>query len=234
MRCELTPIACSPPTPSPTRTPSPLPPPSQLARLAAEKKEAAAKAKAKVAEEKKAAADAKKENSDKPNSKKNGRNHPPYVEMIIQALGAIKDRKGSSAPAISKYIEANWEVNEAKFKANINTALKVAVKSGKIDRNKSSYKLSAKTVKDIANKRRKKKAKATSKKKKEKKAAKAKVRERGPFSSSHLHLTSVPSPLRPSSPWPHALAPYSRPHLNRIFLFLFSHLISSGQEDAEA
>ena len=46
-----------------------------------------------MAEEKKAAAEAKKENGDKPSRSKNGRNHPPYVEMIIQALSAIKDRK---------------------------------------------------------------------------------------------------------------------------------------------
>jgi histone H1/5 len=36
--------------------------------------------------------------------------HPPYLEMVTQAVIALKERKGSSRQAILKYILANFQV----------------------------------------------------------------------------------------------------------------------------
>ena len=36
--------------------------------------------------------------------------HPKYSEMIKQALGALKERGGSSRQAVLKYIMANFNV----------------------------------------------------------------------------------------------------------------------------
>ena len=34
--------------------------------------------------------------------------HPPYVDMAVAAIAALKERKGSSKIAIGKYITANY------------------------------------------------------------------------------------------------------------------------------
>ena len=39
-----------------------------------------------------------------------GSAHPPYLEMVTQAVIALKERKGSSRQAILKYILANFQV----------------------------------------------------------------------------------------------------------------------------
>ena len=51
--------------------------------------------------------------------------HPTYLEMIKAAITALKDRKGSSRQAISKYIGANYKVG-----ANSDVHLKMALKRG--------------------------------------------------------------------------------------------------------
>ncbi len=33
--------------------------------------------------------------------------HPPYITMIAEAITALKERDGSSLPAIKKYIESH-------------------------------------------------------------------------------------------------------------------------------
>ena len=35
--------------------------------------------------------------------------HPPYEQMVKAALVALKDRTGSSAQAIAKYMKANFK-----------------------------------------------------------------------------------------------------------------------------
>ena len=65
---------------------------------------------AKKAEKKKAAA-------------KKPADHPKYSEMIIAAVTALKDRKGTSKQAIVKYIAANYKVGD-----NVNTHVKAALK----------------------------------------------------------------------------------------------------------
>ena len=56
--------------------------------------------------------------------------HPPCSEMIAAALGALKERGGSSAQKIRAYIAANYKVDIAKLKTFINRALKSGVAKG--------------------------------------------------------------------------------------------------------
>jgi histone H1/5 len=38
--------------------------------------------------------------------------HPKYSEMVVAAIAALKERKGSSRQAILKYIQANYKVGD--------------------------------------------------------------------------------------------------------------------------
>ena len=51
--------------------------------------------------------------------------HPKYSEMIAAAVGALKERSGSSRQAIAKYIAANYKVGD-----NAGTHIKLALKKG--------------------------------------------------------------------------------------------------------
>lgn len=51
--------------------------------------------------------------------------HPTYLEMIVAAIGALKERNGSSRQAISKYIKAHYKVGD-----NADTCIKMALKRG--------------------------------------------------------------------------------------------------------
>jgi histone H1/5 len=51
--------------------------------------------------------------------------HPPYKEMIKEALLALKDRNGSSRPGLKKYIKANYKGTDGpQFDRLFNLALK--------------------------------------------------------------------------------------------------------------
>ena len=57
--------------------------------------------------------------------------HPKYVDMIVAAITALKERSGSSRQAILKYIVANYKVGEAARAGKLlNAALKKAVAGG--------------------------------------------------------------------------------------------------------
>ena len=58
-------------------------------------------------------------------SKKKPADHPKYGEMIATAIGALKERTGSSRQAIQKYVTANFKVGDAAA-----THLKLALKRG--------------------------------------------------------------------------------------------------------
>ena len=51
--------------------------------------------------------------------------HPKYIEMIVAAITALKERNGSSRQAIVKYISANYKVGD-----NANVHIKMALKRG--------------------------------------------------------------------------------------------------------
>merc|ERR1712008_497459 len=52
--------------------------------------------------------------------------HPPYANMIVAAIKALKDKKGSSRQAILKYVVANNKVADAdKAAVRVKLALKL-------------------------------------------------------------------------------------------------------------
>jgi len=144
------------------------PPAKAPAKVAAK---AGAKAAGKVAA--KAGVKAKKER--KPAKAKTASSHPTYSVMITAAVGALKDRTGSSRQAILKYICANYKVDDKKAATQTRLALKRMTAGGELkmakDKGKGAgcYKLasSEKADKPATTKKAKKPAK------KEKKPAKA-------------------------------------------------------------
>merc|ERR1711976_656571 len=56
--------------------------------------------------------------------------HPPTSVMVVAAIKALKERGGSSLPAIKKYIAANYKVDVAKLAPFIKKALKSGVEKG--------------------------------------------------------------------------------------------------------
>uniref|UniRef100_A0A7S2Y1F8 H15 domain-containing protein n=1 Tax=Fibrocapsa japonica TaxID=94617 RepID=A0A7S2Y1F8_9STRA len=103
---------------------------------------------------------------------------PSYYDMAKAAILALKDRTGSSLPAIKAYITANYP--SVKFLPHaLRAALKKAVEAGKLIKVKASYKLSAdeKKPKKVAKKKvvKKKAPKKPKKKVVKKKAPKKKA-----------------------------------------------------------
>ena len=97
--------------------------------------------------------------------------HPKYEDMVKAAILALKDRNGSSVPAIAKYLAANYKLPD-NFKKILSTQLKNLVKSGKLLKVKASYKL-GEALKKVPKKPKKKAAPKKKKAaKKPKKAAK--------------------------------------------------------------
>ncbi len=66
--------------------------------------------------------------SKKPATKKPAE-HPKYIDMIITAIRALKERSGSSRQAIIKYIKANNKVGD-NAEVHVKLALKRGVSSG--------------------------------------------------------------------------------------------------------
>ncbi|XP_033097509.1 histone H1.1, embryonic-like [Anneissia japonica] len=104
--------------------------------------------------------------------------HPTYIDMITAAIGALKERNGSSRQAIAKYILANYKVDATSMKTHLRMALKRGVDNKKLVQPKGtgasgSFKLNQAAAKaDAAAKAKKEKAKKKAAADKEKKAAK--------------------------------------------------------------
>jgi hypothetical protein len=78
--------------------------------------------------------------SDKPAKKsapKKPADHPKYIEMVQAAIGALKERNGSSRQAIVKFIKANYKVSDA-CDTHIKLALKKGVASGALTQPKGT------------------------------------------------------------------------------------------------
>merc|ERR1712066_274403 len=75
------------------------------------------------------AADAKTKKAAKP---KAPAAHPEYSVMIAAAIGALKDRTGSSRQAILKYICANYKVDAKKAATQLRLSLKRGVAAGSL------------------------------------------------------------------------------------------------------
>ena len=115
--------------------------------------------------------------------------HPPTAVMVVAAVKALKERNGSSLPAIKKYIAANYKVDVAKLAPFIKKALKSLTEKGKLTQTKGkgasgSFKLAAAAKaekKPKAKKPKTPKKKASPKKKAAaKKPAKAKTPKKKP------------------------------------------------------
>ena len=63
--------------------------------------------------------------------------HPKYIEMIVAAVLALKERNGSSRQAIIKYIKANYKVGETSD-THVKLALKRGVTSGTLSQTKGT------------------------------------------------------------------------------------------------
>lgn len=108
--------------------------------------------------------------------------HPKYVEMVRQAIEALKERSGSSRIAILKYIKANFKGlgNDASVNAHLKAALKAGVKNDSLKQTKGtgasgSFRIGKVEKPKVAKKPKvaeKTKAKTTPKKPKAKKTAK--------------------------------------------------------------
>lgn len=114
--------------------------------------------------------------------KKPAASHPSTSVMVLSAIKELKEKKGSSLPAIKKYLAANYKVDPAKLAPFIRKFLKAAVANKTIVQTKGSgasghFKLAAaeaKPKKKVAPKKKPvaKKAKAPSTPKRKKPAAK--------------------------------------------------------------
>ena len=121
---------------------------------------------------KKAAAKAKK--PAKPST------HPKFSEMIVAAVTALKEKKGSSIQAIKKYILTNYKVEDKAVATFVKANLKRMVESGSLKQVKGtgasgSFKLAEKpkAVKKPAAKKATKSPKKAAKKPAAKKATKS-------------------------------------------------------------
>merc|ERR1712064_34689 len=97
--------------------------------------------------------------------------HPPTSAMVVAAIKALKERGGSSLPAIKKYIAANYKVDVVKLNPFIRKALKKGVEKKTLVQVKASYKLGK------VEKPKKAKKPAAKKAKSPKKAAKPKAKK---------------------------------------------------------
>ncbi|KAK4783471.1 hypothetical protein SAY86_007845 [Trapa natans] len=68
--------------------------------------------------------------------------HPPFYEMIADAIATLKERTGSSQYAIQKFIEENHKGLPSTFRKLLLFQLKRLVASGKLVKVKNSFKLS--------------------------------------------------------------------------------------------
>ena len=118
--------------------------------------------------------------------------HPGVGDMVEAAIGALKDRKGSSVIAIKKYIQSNFKgIEMSRLAPHIKRHVKKSVVSGNLIQTKGagasgSFRINAKAMTPKKDKKAKKakktkvakKAKSLKKKeKKEKKAAKPKAKK---------------------------------------------------------
>merc|ERR1711936_794713 len=130
--------------------------------------------------------------------------HPPSAVMVLAAVKALKDKKGSSLPAIKKYIAANYKVDVAKISPFIRKAIKKLVADKKLIQTKASFKAAKeekpKKPKKTAAKKTPKKAKKTAAKKaktaKKAPAKKAKTAKKAPAKKTAKKPAAKKSPKK--------------------------------------
>jgi len=68
--------------------------------------------------------------------------HPKWEEMIASAIIQLKDRTGSSLPALTKFLSTNFKVPEDQLRTQLKIALKRGVAKNHLLKVKGSYRLS--------------------------------------------------------------------------------------------
>ncbi|KAL7635448.1 UNVERIFIED_CONTAM: hypothetical protein RMT77_014517 [Armadillidium vulgare] len=141
----------------------------------------------------------------KPKAKKTPTStHPKYTTMIAEAIGALKERTGSSRHAIVKYIVANYKIDEKTANSRVKLALRREVQSGSLKQVKGvgasgSFRLAkaddSKPKKSPAKKAKKPAAKKPTKKTAEKKTPKKKAAK----SPAKKSKTPKKSPKKPTT-----------------------------------
>merc|ERR1712176_429394 len=102
--------------------------------------------------------------------------HPPTSVMIVNAVTALKERNGSSLPAIKKYIAANYKADTVKLAPFIKKGLKNLVEKKVLIQTKGKGASGSFKVAKVE-KKEKKAAKPKSPKKKAPKKAKSPVKK---------------------------------------------------------
>merc|ERR1711963_1336852 len=100
--------------------------------------------------------------------------------MVLAAVKALKDKKGSSLPAIKKYMGANYKVDVAKISPFIRKAIKKLVADKKLIQTKASFKAAKEEKPKKVKKPKAKKPKAKKPKKTAAKKAPAKKTAKKP------------------------------------------------------
>merc|ERR1719410_2524279 len=120
--------------------------------------------------------------------------------MVLAAVKALKDKKGSSLPAIKKYIAANYKVDVAKISPFIRKAIKKLVADKKLIQNKASFKAAKEEKPKKVKKPKAKKPKKTAAKKaktaKKAPAKKAKTAKKAPAKKTAKKPAAKKSPKK--------------------------------------
>ena len=70
-----------------------------------------------------------------------GRSHPTYSAMIITAISELKDRKGSSRPAIKNFVVTNYKIDEKVATSHLRVAIRKGLEKGELIQVKGCFKL---------------------------------------------------------------------------------------------
>ena len=147
----------------------------------------------------------------KPTAPNKPAEHPPYADMIIAAILALKERNGSSRQAIEKYIKANYKVGEVG--PHLKMALKRGVTSGKFVHTKGvgasgSFKVAKEEKKE--KKPKKKPAAKKSAAKPKKPAAKKAAKKPAAKKTAKKPATKKPAVKKPAAKKPAAKKPAAK------------------------
>lgn len=142
--------------------------------------------------------------------------HPKYIEMIVAAIAALKERTGSSRQAIAKYVTANYKVGDNSA-THLKQALRKGVASGVLSQPKGngasgSFKLVKKAAepkkkpaaKKPAAKKTAPKKKPATKKKTPKKAAKKPAKKPASAKKAKKPAAKKPAAKKPAAKKPAA------------------------------
>lgn len=137
--------------------------------------------------------------------------HPKYIDMIVSAITALKERSGSSRQAILKYVKGNYKVGD-NVDVHLKMALKRGVTGGKLVQKKGtgasgSFKVAEKTVVKKKPAAKKPAAKKSPKKAAKKPAAKKATPKKAAKKPAAKKPAAKKSPKKPAAKKPAAKKP---------------------------